>query len=470
LSAPSLFQLIFSASLLFTDLGKVLFCPSHFQIPGIALPRDWSQLPTSMAADKHHHRTKSQLARSILNRVSSRQDVNKDEQSDPADTPGCSSFAGSAASESNISLASTPKSSRHRPHLSTTMSPQAAREMSYRARAETETSPVGDGDASLKQSIQLFKYFEALRRGDTAAVAKALQEQEPNSTTRLQGTSILHLAIQCGETPIIEYVLENSSSDGQVAAINVRDKDGNTPLHLAAKLGRTQVVTLLLDQPEINDSLTNQRGEAALDVAYSPEIFQQLQLARSLYIDSNIRRIHTLVASRDYGQLEKLLNDSRIRSSIDVNGPELATDKITLDTGGTLLHEAARKRDVQLIQILLMNGADPFKRDRKGKLPQDGTKDEKTRHILKRSPAAEAAQRSVQEKTILGPSTQAGSSSSAAENPLGGKESREMKGYLKKWTNYTGGWKLRWFVLEDGVLSYYKHQGGPKAIAFQHGR
>jgi hypothetical protein len=45
------------------------------------------------------------------------------------------------------------------------------------------------------------------------------------------------------------------------------------------------------------------------------------------------------------------------------------------------------------------------------------------------------------------------------ENPLGGKESREMKGYLKKWTNYTSGWKLRWFVLEEGVLSYYKHQG-----------
>ena len=33
-----------------------------------------------------------------------------------------------------------------------------------------------------------------------------------------------------------------------------------------------------------------------------------------------------------------------------------------------------------------------------------------------------------------------------------------MKGYLKKWTNYTSGYKLRWFVLEDGVLSYYKHQ------------
>jgi hypothetical protein len=33
-----------------------------------------------------------------------------------------------------------------------------------------------------------------------------------------------------------------------------------------------------------------------------------------------------------------------------------------------------------------------------------------------------------------------------------------MKGYLKKWTNYTSGYKLRWFVLEEGVMSYYKHQ------------
>jgi hypothetical protein len=41
----------------------------------------------------------------------------------------------------------------------------------------------------------------------------------------------------------------------------------------------------------------------------------------------------------------------------------------------------------------------------------------------------------------------------------GSKDAREMKGYLKKWTNYTSGYKLRWFVLEDGVLSYYKHQG-----------
>ncbi|KAA8578847.1 hypothetical protein FQN60_000056, partial [Etheostoma spectabile] len=30
-----------------------------------------------------------------------------------------------------------------------------------------------------------------------------------------------------------------------------------------------------------------------------------------------------------------------------------------------------------------------------------------------------------------------------------------MEGILYKWTNYMTGWQPRWFVLENGVLSYY---------------
>jgi hypothetical protein len=29
-----------------------------------------------------------------------------------------------------------------------------------------------------------------------------------------------------------------------------------------------------------------------------------------------------------------------------------------------------------------------------------------------------------------------------------------LKGYLSKWVNYRQGWKTRWFVIKDGVLSY----------------
>lgn len=35
-----------------------------------------------------------------------------------------------------------------------------------------------------------------------------------------------------------------------------------------------------------------------------------------------------------------------------------------------------------------------------------------------------------------------------------------VAGVLHKWVNYGKGWRPRYFVLEDGVLSYYKLRGG----------
>ena len=315
--------------------------------------------------------------------------------------------------------------------------------------SDTITSSTATQGATIEQSVLLFKVFEALRSGDTAAITKA---SRGDGETKLEGTTILHVAIQCAEMPVIEFVL--SQHEG---AINARDRDGSTPLHIAASLGRASAVNLLLAQKDINDSIANHQAKTPLDLARNPEIFQQLQLARSMFVDSNTARIHQLVARGDYNGLEQLLSDSRVKSLLDINASELATDPATTVDGGTLLHEAARRRDLKLAQMLLLNGADPFRRDRKGKLPQDVTKDERTRAIIKRSPAAAAAQRNIQEKTILGDGTQAVGTATAEGGP-GSKESREMKGYLRKWTNYTSGYKLRFFVLEDGVLSYYKHQ------------
>lgn len=276
---------------------------------------------------------------------------------------------------------------------------------------------------------------------------------DPN---KLEGTTILHLAVQCSELSVVEYVLSMAGPD---VDINARDRDGNTPLHIASMLGRVPVVRLLLEHNAINDSIANYQGRTPLDLARNPEVFQQLQLSRSLFVDTKMKQIQELVRKEDYGALEILLADARIRTLVDVNGSELATDPATTESGGTLLHEAARKKDAKLIQLLLLNGADPFKRDRKGKLPQDITKDDKTRAILKKSPAATVAQRGFQEKAIVGANSPQGAGTAPGESGLAAKEAREMKGYLKKWTNYTSGYKLRWFVLEDGVLSYYKHQG-----------
>lgn len=39
-----------------------------------------------------------------------------------------------------------------------------------------------------------------------------------------------------------------------------------------------------------------------------------------------------------------------------------------------------------------------------------------------------------------------------------------IAGILYKWVNYGKGWRSRWFVLEDGVLSYYKVHGPDKIM------
>lgn len=317
----------------------------------------------------------------------------------------------------------------------------------------------------------MFKLFEILRSGDSVAIAKAVTDTSTMPTISedtekdavggassgtLEGTTILHLAIQCADPPVVEQILSVvQSTPGASIDINARDRDGNTPLHLASQLGRPTTVQLLLAQQDINDSLLNYQGQSALDMAKTPDIYQQLQLSRSLFVDTKVKEIQQLVSKQSYEKLENLLEDPRVELVLDVNSGELATDPSTVQSGGTLLHEAARKKDSQLIQVLLMHGADPFRRDRRGKLPQDVTKDDRTRAILKKSPAAAEAQRGIQEKAVLG----SGGPLQATDNAPGGKDSREMKGYLKKWTNYTSGYKLRWFVLEDGVMSYYKHQG-----------
>ncbi|KAK1433327.1 hypothetical protein QVD17_10237 [Tagetes erecta] len=43
-----------------------------------------------------------------------------------------------------------------------------------------------------------------------------------------------------------------------------------------------------------------------------------------------------------------------------------------------------------------------------------------------------------------------------------------ISGILHKWVNYGKGWRPRWFVLQDGVLSYYKIHGPDKIIVTKH--
>jgi len=135
------------------------------------------------------------------------------------------------------------------------------------------------------------------------------------------------------------------------------------------------------------------------------------------------------INQRDYATVAKILDHGRAKALLHIN-------RIDVETGSTFLHDAARRGDKKLVEELLAHGADPIRRDRKGKLPFEVAKDMEIRSILRASQPARA-----------------GGTAALPGEPI------SQKGYLKKWTNYARGSKLRWFVLDNTTLSYYKNPG-----------
>jgi hypothetical protein len=197
--------------------------------------------------------------------------------------------------------------------------------------------------------------------------------------------------------------------------------------------------------PKNRDQSTDYHGE---DATSKPGKFmlQEREKAKSL-----ITAIRALLTTRDYTSLSEIwLSKPSALSLISPEHRSLPLDLSTMQSGGSLLHSAARSSDEPLIQHLLLHGANPFVRDRRARLPQEVTKDRHIRAILTQSAALKVALRCMEDRVM--------NSTPAA---------REYRGYLMKREGYGGVYKLRWCVLEGGVLNYYAWEGElDKAIPY----
>ena len=111
------------------------------------------------------------------------------------------------------------------------------------------------------------------------------------------------------------------------------------------------------------------------------------------------------------------------------------------------MHEAARRRDLRLVELAVRQGADVFVRDKRGKRVLEGDKggDERIKAFLR-----QCTFRLNHKLTIVTNRDSVVQSQSDGRPP-------SLRGFLSKWTNYRNGYRTRWFVLENGVLSYCKN-------------
>jgi len=96
--------------------------------------------------------------------------------------------------------------------------------------------------------------------GGHVEVVKKLLEYCPDPTEMLDTVfeqNILHIAANYGKQNVIRYIVE-SEVHGHSQMINQKDKNGDTPLHLAARSCHPTTVCYLV----------NQNNETALDIVY----------------------------------------------------------------------------------------------------------------------------------------------------------------------------------------------------------
>ncbi|KAL3509396.1 hypothetical protein ACH5RR_028797 [Cinchona calisaya] len=87
---------------------------------------------------------------------------------------------------------------------------------------------------------------------------------EPRELLDQNGRSILHFAAKNGKHEVVRYILKDKQYE---ELVNMKDRQGNTPLHLAAMHWHPKIVSALTWNSRVNLALENDEGMTALDAA-----------------------------------------------------------------------------------------------------------------------------------------------------------------------------------------------------------
>jgi ankyrin repeat protein len=177
--------------------------------------------------------------------------------------------------------------------------------------------------------------FQAANAGNAAEVERLLEEGADLNTVSSFGTikdiSVLGSAVSLGNTEVVRVLIE------QGADVNAVDGNGNAMLPQAALRGYLEIVGLLLDAgADVNGTMSVMAGDAPKENAAA------LQLAA-------------------------LGNHKEIVELLLAHGPEVNAVDVTY--GESALYGAARHNNIEIMALLLENGADVQMQSKGGETP-----------------------------------------------------------------------------------------------------
>ncbi|MEA3372395.1 MAG: ankyrin repeat domain-containing protein [Campylobacterota bacterium] len=163
--------------------------------------------------------------------------------------------------------------------------------------------------------------------------------------------SELHLAVKKLDQKLIVKLLKSG------ADINAVDEKGDTPLHIATRIGRYSVVsTLLKYKPDLY--IENHKGYTPLAIAihynYVKSIQALVKAQKHQERKFELPELHQAVADNSTKSVKKLL-----RQGVPVDSHD--------SSGRTALQLAAREGSLEMVRVLILAGADVMHVDHEGR-------------------------------------------------------------------------------------------------------
>lgn len=190
------------------------------------------------------------------------------------------------------------------------------------------------------------------------------------STYRGPSGNLLHVIAQFGPAHFVPRLVHDGVD------VNEVNGEGDTALHIAARLGRSAVIDQLLAIEGLDDTIINLAMMTPYQSSKNRQISTAIEYSRSLYINRRTKEMHDLVSCGDVSGLREMFSIRRNKIVLNVNSPD--------SHGDTILHVAARHdHSAELVQLCIELGADPYLKNKKGKLPIELTKDDSVKNILR---------------------------------------------------------------------------------------
>ena len=118
--------------------------------------------------------------------------------------------------------------------------------------------------AYIKDKEGMYALHISARKGHVG-VMRTLIRNCPETCELLdnKGRTALHLAVETGNKNAVEILLKELAFQD---LINEQDKEGNTPLHLAAINGRYTIMLMLVDDRRVDKWAMNEEGMNTADI------------------------------------------------------------------------------------------------------------------------------------------------------------------------------------------------------------